>query len=163
VAENIIRLEDVRKSYDVGQSSETEILHGIDLSVEQGEFLALIGVSGSGKSTLLNIIGLLDRPTSGRLTIKGDHTAAMTDEQITRLRGHAIGFVFQAHHLIFAFTALENIMMPMLVDRGFPSPEIVARATDLLARVGLSTVADNLAGNMSGGRPRGSPWRAPWR
>jgi len=152
VAEEIVRLEDVCKSYNVGQSSQTEILHHIRFAVQQGEFMALIGASGSGKSTLLNIIGLLDRPTSGRLRIKGDDTSTLSEEQITRLRGHAIGFVFQAHHLISAFTALENVMMPMLVDHGFPTPEMYARAKDLIALVGLKAVGDNRATNMSGGQ-----------
>lgn len=152
MAEEIVRLEDVCKSYNVGQLSQTEILHHIGFAVQQGEFMALIGASGSGKSTLLNIIGLLDRPTSGRLRIKGDDTSTLSEEQITRLRGHAIGFVFQAHHLISAFTALENVMMPMLVDHGFPTPEMYARAKDLIALVGLKAVGDNRATNMSGGQ-----------
>jgi lipoprotein-releasing system ATP-binding protein len=121
VASEILRLEKVCKAYNVGQPTETEVLHGIDLELDHGEFLALIGPSGSGKSTLLNIVGLLDRPTSGRLLIKGQDTAALDDAEITRLRGHTIGFVFQYHLLISAFTARENVMMPILVDRGFPS------------------------------------------
>jgi lipoprotein-releasing system ATP-binding protein len=152
VADEILRLEKVCKAYNVGQPSETEVLHDIDLRLEHGEFLALMGPSGSGKSTLLNIVGLLDRPTSGRLTIKGQDTAALGDAEITHLRGHTIGFVFQYHLLISAFTAKENVMMPMLADRGFPSAEIAARADRLLTQVGLQKFADNLANNMSGGQ-----------
>jgi lipoprotein-releasing system ATP-binding protein len=152
VAEEILRLEQVCKAYNVGLPTETEVLHGIDLKLEHGEFLALIGPSGSGKSTLLNIVGLLDRPTSGRLTIKGQDTAALGDAEITHLRGHTIGFVFQYHLLISAFTAKENVMMPMLADRGFPNAEIEQRAAHLLAQVGLEKFADNLATNMSGGQ-----------
>jgi lipoprotein-releasing system ATP-binding protein len=152
VAEEILRLERVCKSYNLGLPTETEVLHDIDLRLERGEFLALIGPSGSGKSTLLNIVGLLDRPTSGRLSIKGEDTASLGDAAITHLRGHTIGFVFQYHLLISAFTARENVMMPMLVDRGFSSAEIEARASDLLAQVGLEKFADNLANNMSGGQ-----------
>ena len=152
MAEEILRLEKVCKAYNVGQPSETEILHDIDLRLQHGEFLALIGPSGSGKSTLLNIVGLLDRPTSGRLTIKGQNTAELGDTAITHLRGHTIGFVFQYHLLISAFTARENVMMPMLVDRGFPSPDIEQRANDLLTKVGLEKFAGNLANNMSGGQ-----------
>jgi lipoprotein-releasing system ATP-binding protein len=152
VAEEILRLEKVCKAYNIGQSSETEVLHGIDLRLEHGEFLALMGPSGSGKSTLLNIVGLLDRPTSGRLTIKGQDTGTMGDAEITHLRGHTIGFVFQSHLLISAFTARENVMMPLLVDRGFPDPEIEQKAAGLLAQVGLEKFADNLATNMSGGQ-----------
>ncbi len=152
MAEEILRLEKVCKAYNVGQPSETEVLHDIDLRLERGEFLALIGPSGSGKSTLLNIVGLLDRPTSGRLSIKGQDTATLNDTEITHLRGHTIGFVFQYHLLISAFTARENVMMPMLADRGFASAEIERRATGLLAQVGLQKFADNLATNMSGGQ-----------
>lgn len=152
MAEEILRLEKVCKAYNIGQPSEVEVLHDIDLRLEHGEFLALMGPSGSGKSTLLNIVGLLDRPTSGRLTIKGQDTATLGDTEITHLRGHTIGFVFQYHLLISAFTARENVMMPMLVDRGFPNASIAARADDLLARVGLEKVAGNLAMNMSGGQ-----------
>ncbi len=152
MASEILKLEGVCKAYNVGLPTETEVLHDIDLELDHGEFLALIGPSGSGKSTLLNIVGLLDRPTSGRLLIKGQDTAALGDTEITRLRGHTIGFVFQYHLLISAFTARENVMMPMLVDRGFPSAEIEARANRLLAQVGLEKFAGNLANNMSGGQ-----------
>jgi lipoprotein-releasing system ATP-binding protein len=152
VADEILRLEKVCKAYNVGQSSETEVLHDIDLTLNRGEFLALMGPSGSGKSTLLNIVGLLDRPTSGRLYIKGEDTARLNDAQLTRLRGHSIGFVFQSHLLISAFTAQENVMMPMLVDRGFPHADMEARSLQLLAQVGLEKVAGNLASKMSGGQ-----------
>jgi lipoprotein-releasing system ATP-binding protein len=152
VAEEILRLEKVCKAYNIGQSSETEVLHDIDLRLEHGEFLALMGPSGSGKSTLLNIVGLLDRPTSGRIVIKGQDTGKLGDAEITHLRGHTIGFVFQYHLLISAFTALENVMMPMLVDRGFASAWIEQRASELLVKVGLEKFANNLANNMSGGQ-----------
>jgi lipoprotein-releasing system ATP-binding protein len=152
VASAILKLEKVCKAYNVGLPTETEVLHDIDLELDHGEFLALIGPSGSGKSTLLNIVGLLDRPTSGRLLIKGEDTAALGDTAITHLRGHTIGFVFQYHLLISAFTARENVMMPMLVDRGFSNGEIEARADRLLAEVGLEKFAGNLANNMSGGQ-----------
>jgi lipoprotein-releasing system ATP-binding protein len=101
---------------------------------------------------LLNIIGLLDRPTTGRVLINGLDTSTLDDAHITRLRGHSIGFVFQYHLLISAFTALENVMMPLLADRGFPSAQIARRARDLLGEVGLAAVADNRANNMSGGQ-----------
>jgi lipoprotein-releasing system ATP-binding protein len=152
VAEDLLRLDKVCKSYNIGLPNEAEVLHDIDLTLQHGEFLALIGPSGSGKSTLLNLIGLLDRPTSGRLLIKGHDTSALGDTAITHLRGHTIGFVFQYHLLISAFTAKENVMMPMLVDRSFPSPEIEDRAARLLAQVGLEQFGDNLANNMSGGQ-----------
>ena len=152
MAETILRLEGVCKSYNIGLPTEVEVLHDIDLTVAHGEFLALIGPSGSGKSTLLNIIGLLDRPTRGRLLIRDQDTATLGDAAITRLRGHTIGFVFQYHHLIGAFTALENVMMPMLADRGFPDGAMAERAAELMARVGLELFAGNLALNLSGGQ-----------
>ena len=145
MAEEILRLEKVGKDYNVGQPNQTRVLHDIDLSLHAGEFLALIGPSGSGKSTLLNIVGLLDRPTSGRLFIKGAETSALTDAEITHLRGRTIGFVFQYHMLISAFTAAENVMMPMLVDRGFPDAEMNARADELMELVGLSAVKERPA------------------
>jgi lipoprotein-releasing system ATP-binding protein len=147
----IVHLEGIRRSYNIGLPSEIEILHGIDLNLHCGEFLALMGTSGSGKSTLLNIIGLLDRPTEGHVFINGIDTGSLDDAAITRLRGHAIGFVFQEHHLISAFTALENVMMPMIVDRNSGSDEIRERATSLLAKMGLAHVGDNMSSNMSGG------------
>ncbi len=152
MAEEVLRLDKVCKAYNIGLPSETEVLHDIDLTLERGQFLALTGPSGSGKSTLLNIVGLLDRPTSGRLCIKGQDTNLLGDTAVTRLRGHTIGFVFQDHHLISAFTALENVMMPLLADRGFPSPDIATKARDLMECVGLEAVSGNLAMNMSGGQ-----------
>lgn len=152
MAEEILRLEHVCKSYNIGMPSETEVLHDVDLRLARGEFLALMGPSGSGKSTLLNIVGLLDRPSSGRLLIKGEDTARLSDAEITALRGRTIGFVFQYHYLISAFTAVENVMMPMLADRGFPNRQIADRARQLIGRVGLDAVADHPATNMSGGQ-----------
>jgi lipoprotein-releasing system ATP-binding protein len=148
----VLRLEKVCKSYNVGTPVEVEVLHDIDLTLERGAFVALIGPSGSGKSTLLNIIGLLDRPTKGRLCIEGQETSTLDDAAITKLRGHSIGFVFQYHYLISAFTALENVMMPLLVEHAFPTDEMRKRARDLMAQVGLTQWENNLANNMSGGQ-----------
>lgn len=147
----VVRLQQVRKAFNVGLPSETEVLHGIDLTLRSGEFCAVMGPSGSGKSTLLNIVGLLDRPTSGQLSICGQETTQLDDAALTRLRGRSIGFVFQYHHLIGAFTALENVMMPMLGDAGFPSRAMSERAAELLGSVGLSHRRDNLALHLSGG------------
>ncbi|MFG1391961.1 ABC transporter ATP-binding protein [Xanthobacter agilis] len=152
MADAMLRLEDIRKSYNVGLPSQTEVLHGIDVTLQRGEFVALIGPSGSGKSTLLNIIGLLDRATSGRLFINGKETSSLPEHEITRLRGHSIGFVFQYHLLISAFTALENVMMPMWSDRRFAGADMETRARELLGEVGLAAVAGNKANNMSGGQ-----------
>ena len=152
MVEDVIRLEKVGKAYNLGLPNETEVLRDIDMNVARGEFVAIMGPSGSGKSTLLNIIGLLDRPTAGRLFINGADTSALDEAAITRLRGHVIGFVFQYHHLITAFTARENVMMPMLVNEGFPNAAMEQRANELLDRVGLRKVAHHLASNMSGGQ-----------
>jgi lipoprotein-releasing system ATP-binding protein len=149
---DVLRLEGVRKAYNVGTPVEVEVLHGIDMALTHGEFCALIGPSGSGKSTLLNIIGLLDRPTGGRIVIEGEDTAELDDSEITALRGERIGFIFQYHHLITAFTALENVMMPLLLGRGFPDEAMRERAAALLDQVGLSQWQNNLANNMSGGQ-----------
>ncbi len=152
VSGELLFLSDIRKSYDIGTDIETEILHGIDLVMKPGEFCALIGPSGSGKSTLLNIIGLLDRPTSGVMRVNGLETADLNDAAITGLRSRSIGFVFQAHCLIPAFTALENVMMPMLVARGWPNDAMKATAGALLERVGLSRWESRMVGSMSGGQ-----------
>jgi lipoprotein-releasing system ATP-binding protein len=150
--EAIVQLQGVRKAFNPGTPLETEVLHGIDLTLLRGDFCAVVGPSGSGKSTLLNIVGLLDRPTSGSLRIVGEETTTLNDTALTRLRGHTIGFVFQYHHLITAFTALENVMIPMLGAAGFPNAQMRERAAQLIASVGLTPWQDNLAGNMSGGQ-----------
>ena len=149
---DVLALAAIRKSYNVGSAAETEVLHGIDLALKAGELVALTGPSGSGKSTLLNIVGLLDRPTSGTVRINGQITAELPDSALTALRGHAIGFVFQSHYLISAFTAAENVMMPMLVDRGHRNAATRARAETLLADVGLTPWRDNRVANLSGGQ-----------
>jgi lipoprotein-releasing system ATP-binding protein len=151
-ADVVVGLQGVRKAFNVGTGIETEVLHGIDLTLHRGDFCAVMGPSGSGKSTLLNIIGLLDRPTSGLLQMAGEETTLLADQALTRLRGHHIGFVFQYHHLISAFTALENVMMPMLGAAGFPNPEMRERAEALLQSVGLTPWKNNMANNLSGGQ-----------
>jgi lipoprotein-releasing system ATP-binding protein len=151
-ADTVVCLQGVRKAYNPGTPVETEVLHGIDLTLRRGEFCAVMGPSGSGKSTLLNIVGLLDRPTSGRLWVCGEDTTLLDDKALTRLRGHAIGFVFQYHHLLGAFSALENVMMPMLGAAGFPDTTMRERARMLIDSVGLGDRANNLATNLSGGQ-----------
>jgi lipoprotein-releasing system ATP-binding protein len=148
----VVQLRGVRKAYNLGTAFETEVLHGIDLSVLQGEFCAVVGPSGSGKSTLLNIVGLLDRPSSGTVAVCREQTSALDDRALTRLRGHSIGFVFQYHHLITAFSALENVMMPMLGAEEFANAAMRARAEALIANVGLTAWQHNGAGKLSGGQ-----------
>lgn len=151
-AAQTLLLEGVRKSYGIGTPAELEVLHGIDLQLARGEFAALIGPSGGGKSTLLNLIGLLDRPTAGRLFVTGREAGALGDEDLTRLRGRNIGFVFQYHYLLPAFTALENVMMPILATRGHPDEAMRAKAGALLERVGLTAWRDHMANDLSGGQ-----------
>lgn len=146
----ILRTEGLRKSY--GTRVVTEVLHGIDLEVRPGEFVALMGPSGAGKTTLLNLIGLLDRPTSGRILLDGTDTSTLTDRGLTAFRGRKIGFVFQFHHLLPAFTALENVMMPLLVSRRYRDAEMERRAMDLLERVGLRHRAQAKPAELSGGQ-----------
>ena len=107
----VLELRGIVKTFNLGQPNETEVLHGIDLTLLRGEFCSVIGPSGSGKSTLLNIVGLLDRPTYGSLEVCQQETTLLNDIALTKLRGHNIGFVFQYHHLISAFTAIENVMV----------------------------------------------------
>lgn len=148
----VVDLRGVRKAFNLGRPNETEVLHGIDLRLGRGEFCAVMGPSGSGKSTLLNIIGLLDRPTAGTVAIGGEETTVLADRELTRLRGRSIGFVFQYHHLIGAFTALENVMMPMLGAAGRADAAMARRAADLLESVGLSPWRDQPAARLSGGQ-----------
>jgi lipoprotein-releasing system ATP-binding protein len=148
----VVELKQVCKSFNVGKPNEIEILHNIHLQLARGDFCAVMGPSGSGKSTLLNIIGLLDRPTSGQLIINGEETTQLDDHALTRLRGHAIGFVFQHHHLLSAFTALENVMMPMMGSNGFCTPEMTTRAKSLLDSVDLLPMRNQASGSMSGGQ-----------
>lgn len=148
---SILRLSGIKKSYNIGTPVETEVLHGIDIELLEHEFVALIGPSGSGKSTLLNIIGLLERSTQGELTIAGQRTSLLDDAGLTRLRGRTIGFVFQFHHLLPAFTALENVMMPAIIENGSITQQARQVALDLLRRVGLKGAEYKKPGELSGG------------
>ncbi|MCQ4299692.1 ABC transporter ATP-binding protein [Pseudomonas songnenensis] len=151
-AGEVLRLDQVRKAFNVGTPLETEVLHGIDLSLCRGELAALIGPSGSGKSTLLNLIGLLDAPSSGELYLLGQATRDSDDEARTRLRNQVIGFVFQFHHLISAFSVLENVLMPLMIRHGKPSSADIELARGLLDEVGLSAFADKKPTQISGGQ-----------
>jgi lipoprotein-releasing system ATP-binding protein len=151
-AGEVLRLAGLRKSYNVGQPTETEVLHGIDLSIDRSDFASLIGPSGSGKSTLLNVLGLLDAPTSGDLLLLNESTRAMDDTTRTARRARAIGFVFQFHHLMPGFTALENVMMPLMVASGRPSQETLAWGRSLLDSVGIAEFSDRKPAELSGGQ-----------
>jgi lipoprotein-releasing system ATP-binding protein len=146
----VVRLEAVRKDY--GEFVVTHAVDGVDFTLRAGEFTALMGPSGSGKSTLLNLIGLLDRPTAGRVVLGGTDTAGLDDNALTRRRARDIGFVFQFHHLLPAFTALENVMLPGMADRGRQDPRLRDRATELLRRVGLSDRLRHRSNALSGGQ-----------
>ena len=148
---DILRLEGVKKSYNVGTPIEVEVLHGIDMALAAGEFAALIGPSGSGKSTLLHIVGLLERPTSGRILIQGREIGALGEAALTELRGRTLGFVFQFHHLLPEFSALENVMMPTLIEEGRPTHAMRDRARWLLGKVGLGDAVDKRPSALSGG------------
>lgn len=147
-----LQLQEIRKAYNIGMPSEVEVLHGIDLTIKRGEFVALIGPSGSGKSTLLNQIGLLDKPTSGELYVTGQATTQLDDSDLTRLRAKSIGFVFQFHNLLPEFTALENVMLPLLAARGRPDEAMKLRAAELIEQVGLSKVGKHMSNDLSGGQ-----------
>jgi lipoprotein-releasing system ATP-binding protein len=147
----VLHLQDIRKSYNIGTAVETEVLHGITLALQEAEFVALKGPSGSGKSTLLNIIGLLEPTTSGILTIAGRDAQALDDAGLTSLRGATIGFVFQFHHLLPAFTALENVLLPSIIANGTATGEAELMARELLQRVGLKGAEYKRPGELSGG------------
>ena len=152
MSDPVLRLEGLRKVYNPGTPQEQEVLRGIDLSLARGELTALIGPSGSGKSTLLNVIGLLDSPSAGELYLMGRPTRRLDDEARTRLRNETIGFVFQFHHLIAAFSVLDNVLMPLMIRHGKPKAEDVQLAERLLAQVGLGGFAGKRAGQLSGGQ-----------
>jgi lipoprotein-releasing system ATP-binding protein len=150
--QEVLRLQGLRKSYNLGMPTEVEVLHGLDLRLERRDFAALVGASGSGKSTLLNLVGLLDRPTAGELFLLGKATRNMDDAGRTALRGGAVGFVFQFHHLIQAFSALENVLMPLMVATGKPTPAQIDHARSLLAQVGLQGLDQRKPDQLSGGQ-----------
>lgn len=147
---NIIELDDVWKIYRIGEV-EVPALKGLNLKIKPGEFLALMGPSGSGKSTALNMIGCLDIPTRGRVFLEGQDIAALTELELSRIRGKKIGFVFQSHNLYPTLTALENVQLPMRIHE-FSEAEIWDRSEELLQLVGLSGRANHYPSQLSGGQ-----------
>lgn len=155
----VIRCEGLAKTYAEGTLS-THVFDGLDLLVDPGETVAIVGVSGSGKSTLLHLLGGLDMPTEGEVYVAGQKMSALSDADRGRLRNRALGFVYQFHHLLPEFTALENVMLPVLLN-GSPVTEAAGRARALLESVGLGHRLEHKPGELSGGeRQRAAVARA---
>lgn len=146
----ILELKNVNKIY--GQEIKNQVLYDINLSFEEGSFNSIIGQSGSGKSTILNIIGTLDKATSGDVIIGGTNIKNMSANQMADLRNKTIGFVFQFHYLLPEFTALENVLMPYRIQNKKVTKEIIEKAEETLKLVGLEKVKNNMANKMSGGQ-----------
>jgi lipoprotein-releasing system ATP-binding protein len=152
MAAPLIELSDVHKTYGAGTDVAVEVLHGIDFTLHAGEFTALIGPSGSGKSTLLNLIGLLEPPTTGSYQLNGQETTALPEAELTQLRATTIGFVFQFHHLLPAFSATENVLIPGLIAHGPVTAPRREAARDVLRAVGLGDRLDYPPRKLSGGQ-----------
>lgn len=148
----LIACAGLRRTYGSpgGSLPEVEVLRGVDLEIREGEILTIGGASGSGKSTLLNILGGLDRPTAGEVRWEGRPVSKMDDEERAAARGRFVGFVFQFHHLLHEFTALENVMLPAMIT-GAGERDAAARAEALLAEVGLTGRKDHRPAELSGG------------
>jgi putative ABC transport system ATP-binding protein len=147
---SLIEIRDMYKIYNPGEN-EVRAIDGINLTIEHGEFVAIIGQSGSGKSTLMNMLGLLDIPTSGKYLLNGHDVDGLTDDELSDIRNKEIGFIFQGFNLITSLTAVENVELP-LVYRGMKKEERNKLAIDALNRVGLSHRLDHLPKQMSGGQ-----------
>jgi putative ABC transport system ATP-binding protein len=146
----VVELQDVRREYQVGDQT-TVALDGVSLSIERGEFVAIVGPSGSGKSTMMNLIGCLDRPSEGEVKISGAATRDLNDNALTNLRSRAIGFVFQQFQLLPNTTALENVMAPLLYQ-GISTKKAKQEATDMLSKLGLADRLNFDRNRLSGGQ-----------
>ena len=147
---SVLEVQGLTKTYMGGDGALITVFDGVDLEVERGEMVAVVGASGAGKSTLLHLLGALDRPTAGRVLIGGRAVEAMDDDTVSTLRNRTVGFVFQFHHLLREFTALENVMMPLRIG-GMDEATAEARALALLDRVGLSGRVHHRPSALSGG------------
>ena len=147
----LIQMEGIVKRFYIGHPNELEILHGIDLTVQEGEFLAIVGESGSGKSTMMNIIGALDKPTEGSYILDGVDMTAARDNELSALRCKKIGFVFQTFNLIARVSALKTVELPMLYA-GVPAARRAARAKELLELVGMGDRMNHQPSELSGGQ-----------
>lgn len=148
--ENILTIKEVDKTYHLGKV-EVPVLRNINISIKSGEFVAIMGPSGSGKTTLMNLIGCLDRPTSGKYLIDGVDTSKLSDMELARIRGKKIGFVFQTFNLISRFDALKNVELPMIYQ-DIPKARRKARALELLEQMGLKDRMKHKPAELSGGQ-----------
>lgn len=148
--QTVIDIQGITKTYVNGKLS-VPVLHGIDLVVNKGEFVSIMGPSGSGKSTFMNILGCLDRPTTGSYRLNGDEVATLSDDELAYVRNKQIGFVFQSFNLLTKLTALENVALPMIYA-GVNKKMRIERATQLLQSVGLGERMDHLPSELSGGQ-----------
>ncbi len=146
----IIRAKDLRKIYQVG-TTEVKALDGVDVEIEKGAFIALMGSSGSGKSTLMNVLGCLDTPTSGTYVLNGNDVSSHSDNDLAEIRNKEIGFIFQTFNLLPRYTALENVALPMIYA-GVPKVDRIARAKKVLKKVGLGDRMDHRPNELSGGQ-----------
>jgi lipoprotein-releasing system ATP-binding protein len=147
---NLIETLQLKKSFTT-KAGELQVLKGIDLSIKEGEMVSIVGASGVGKSTLLHILGTLDRPTSGKVLYNGTDIFSLDEESLASFRNVTVGFVFQFHHLLPEFTALENVMMPGLINKKAGYNDIIGRAERLLNEMGLSERKGHRPGELSGG------------
>ncbi|MGL5647828.1 MAG: ABC transporter ATP-binding protein [Clostridium sp.] len=155
----VLNLKNINRVY--GNKVKTQVLFDINLSIEEGEFVSIIGQSGSGKSTMMNIMGTLDTPTSGEVHINGQRTDKMSKNELARVRNEEIGFIFQFHYLLPEFTVLENVLMPYRLSGKKVTKEVLDRAEKLLEIVNLTSVKNNKATDLSGGQQqRGAIARA---
>jgi len=147
---SLLELQNVTKTYKMGDV-EVHALRGVSITVEQGDFVAIMGASGSGKSTMMNVIGCLDRPTSGRYILSGQEVSRMSRDQLAEIRNKTLGFVFQSFNLLSRTSALENVELPLLYA-GVPTRERMHRAAESLRRVGLGERLDHHPSQLSGGQ-----------